>query len=68
MVTDGQRVTAAESIAQGVATTVLKMGWLTAWEDPGFLHWRQRSTRAVPWRGTDIAAHTLSLAPRLTAK
>jgi hypothetical protein len=36
MVTDGQRVTAAESIAQGVATTVLTMGWLTAWEESGF--------------------------------
>ena len=36
MVTDGQRVTAAESIAQGVATTVLTLGWLTAWEDSGF--------------------------------
>jgi hypothetical protein len=36
MVTDGQRVTAAESIAQGVATTVLTLGWLTAWEESGF--------------------------------
>lgn len=36
MVTDGQRVAAAESIAQGVATTVLTMGWLTAWEESGF--------------------------------
>ena len=36
MVTDGQRVTAAESIAQGVATTVLTMCWLTAWEKSGF--------------------------------
>ena len=36
MVTDGERVTAAESIAQGVATTVLTMGWLTAWEESGF--------------------------------
>ena len=68
MVTDGQRVTAAESIAQGVATTVLTMGWLTAWEESGFLHWQQRSTRAVPWRGTDIAARTLSPAPKLTAR
>jgi hypothetical protein len=38
MVTDGQRVTAAESIAQGVATTVLTMGWLTAWEESGFFY------------------------------
>ena len=36
MVTDGQRVTVAESIAQGVATTVLTLGWLTAWEESGF--------------------------------
>ena len=36
MVTDGQRVTAAESIAQGVATTVLTLGWLTAWEESNF--------------------------------
>ena len=36
VVTDGQRVAAAESIAQGVATTVLTMGWLTAWEASGF--------------------------------
>jgi hypothetical protein len=36
MVTDGQRVAVAESIAQGVATTVLTMGWLTAWEESGF--------------------------------
>jgi hypothetical protein len=36
MVTDGQRVTAAESIAQGVATTVLTLGWFTAWEESGF--------------------------------
>ncbi|MDG2459369.1 MAG: hypothetical protein P8M73_00675 [Luminiphilus sp.] len=36
MVTDGQRVTAAESVAQGVATTVLTLGWLTAWEESGF--------------------------------
>ena len=36
MVTDGQRVAAAESIAQGVATTVLTLGWFTAWEESGF--------------------------------
>ena len=36
MVTDGQRVAAAESIAQGVATSVLTLGWFTAWEDSGF--------------------------------
>ena len=36
MVTDGQRVTVAESIAQGVATTVLTLGWLTAWEESEF--------------------------------
>ena len=36
MVTDGQRVAVAESIAQGVATTVLTLGWFTAWEESGF--------------------------------
>jgi hypothetical protein len=36
MVTDGQRVALAESVAQGVATTVLTLGWLTAWEQSGF--------------------------------
>ena len=36
MVIDGQRVAAAESIAQGVATNVLTLGWFTAWEDSGF--------------------------------
>ena len=36
IVTDGQRVTASESIAQGIATTVLTLGWLTAWEESGF--------------------------------
>ena len=36
MVTDGQRVAAAESITQGVATTVLTLGWFTAWEESGF--------------------------------
>ena len=36
MVTDGQRVALAESVAQGVATTVLTLGWLTAWEELGF--------------------------------
>ena len=33
MVTDGQRVALGESIAQGVATTVLTLGWLTASEE-----------------------------------
>ena len=27
---------AAESIAQGVATTVLTLGWFTAWEESDF--------------------------------
>ena len=36
MVTDGQRVAAVESIAQGVATTVLTLGWFTAWEESEF--------------------------------
>ena len=68
MVTDGQRVTAAESIAQGVATTVLTMGWLTAWEESGFftLATAIDASGSVAWYG--YRGHTLSLAPRLTAK
>jgi len=53
MVTDGQRVNAAESIAQGVASTVLTMGWLTVWEESGFftLATAIDSTGAVAWYG-----------------
>ena len=53
IVTDGQRVSAAESIAQGVASTVLTMGWLTVWEESGFftLATAIDSTGAVAWYG-----------------
>ena len=53
MVTDGQRVTAAESIAQGVATTVLTLGWFTAWEESGFftLATAIDASGAVAWYG-----------------
>lgn len=53
MVTDGQRVSAAESIAQGVATTVLTMGWLTAWEESGFFTLATviDATGSVAWYG-----------------
>ncbi len=53
MVTDGQRVTAGESIAQGVATTVLTLGWLTAWEESNFftLATAIDATGSVGWYG-----------------
>ena len=52
MVTDGQRVAAAESIAQGVATTVLTLGWFTAWSESGFLPWPPPLTPPVQSPGT----------------
>jgi hypothetical protein len=53
MVTDGQRVALAESVAQGVATTVLTLGWLTAWEQSGFFTLAAAidATGAVGWYG-----------------
>ena len=53
MVTDGQRVALGESIAQGVATTVLTLGWLTAWEESGFftLATAIDATGSVGWYG-----------------
>ncbi|MDG1390356.1 MAG: hypothetical protein P8P79_18115 [Halioglobus sp.] len=53
MVTDGQRVSAAESIVQGVATTVLTMGWLTAWEESSFFTLATviDATGSVAWYG-----------------
>lgn len=53
LVTDGQRVTAAESVAQGVATTVLTLGWLTAWEQSGFFSLATAidASGAVAWYG-----------------
>ena len=53
MVTDGQRVALGESIAQGVATTVLTLGWLTAWEEQGFftLATAIDATGSVGWYG-----------------
>ena len=53
MVTDGQRVALAESVAQGVATTVLTLGWLTAWEESGFFTLAAAidATGSVAWYG-----------------
>lgn len=53
LVTDGQRVTAAESVAQGVATTILTLGWLTAWEQSGFFSLATAidASGAVAWYG-----------------
>ena len=53
MVTDGQRVALAESVAQGVATTVFTLGWLTAWEQSGFFTLAAAidATGAVGWYG-----------------
>ena len=64
MVTDGQRVAAAESIAKGVATTVLTLGWFTAWEESGFLPWLPPLTPAVPFPGTATVVRIRCRIPR----
>ena len=53
MVTDGERVAAAKSVAQGVATTVLTMGWLTAWQESNFFSLATAidSSGSVAWYG-----------------
>lgn len=53
MVTDGTRVSAGESVAQGVATTLLTGGWLTAWQQSDFFSLATAidSNGAVAWYG-----------------
>lgn len=53
LVTDGTRVSAGESVAQGVATTLLTAGWLTAWQESDFFSLATviDSTGAVAWYG-----------------
>ncbi len=53
MVTDGSRVTAGESVAQGVATTLLTGGWLTAWQQSDFFSLAAAidSSGSVAWYG-----------------